>query len=74
MRKELNADVAITNGGTIRSDNVYEAGPISMKTLLLMFPFPDIMVVAKATGQDLWDGLENGVSFVQHLFNIVFEI
>jgi len=62
MRMDFHADCSILNSGTIRSDNVYAPGPISMKTLLMMFPFEDTIVVAKVTGQDIWHGLENGVS------------
>lgn len=61
MRSEFGADCCIMNSGTIRSDTVYPAGPLTMKTLLLMFPFEDIIVVAKVTGEDIVHALENGV-------------
>ena len=62
MMNEFDADCAIMNSGTVRSDNLYPPGPISMKTLLMMFPFEDIIVVVKVTGADILAGLENGVS------------
>lgn len=62
MREEFGADVAIMNSGTIRSDNVYAPGPITMKTMLQMFPFEDVMVVVRVSGADVLAGLENGVS------------
>ncbi len=62
MANEFGADCAILNSGTIRSDNVYPPGPISMKMLLTMFPFEDIIVVVKVSGKDILSGLENGVS------------
>eukprot|EP01103_Thecamoeba_quadrilineata_P018956 TRINITY_DN7495_c0_g1_i1.p1 TRINITY_DN7495_c0_g1~~TRINITY_DN7495_c0_g1_i1.p1 ORF type:complete len:555 (+),score=54.16 TRINITY_DN7495_c0_g1_i1:24-1667(+) len=62
MCRELNAQIAILNGGTIRSDDTYGPGPITVKDLLSLFPFEDICVVIKVSGSDVVKALENGVS------------
>jgi 5'-nucleotidase len=57
-------DVAFINGGSIRSDAIYKKGDFTMKDLLSIFPFEDVCVGIKVTGQVLWDALENSVSRV----------
>jgi 5'-nucleotidase len=41
---------------------VFEEGRITLGILLELFPFEDIMVVIEATGEQIWEALENGVS------------
>eukprot|EP01100_Stratorugosa_tubuloviscum_P007224 TRINITY_DN3022_c2_g1_i1.p1 TRINITY_DN3022_c2_g1~~TRINITY_DN3022_c2_g1_i1.p1 ORF type:complete len:527 (-),score=253.97 TRINITY_DN3022_c2_g1_i1:76-1656(-) len=62
MRLEMQADIALLNGGTIRSDEVYAPGPFALKDLLQIFPFEDIIILIEATGQQILESLENGVS------------
>ncbi len=54
------ADVALTNGGGIRSS--IKAGNISKKDLYTVLPFPNTLVIVEATGAELKQALENGVS------------
>ncbi|ORY02418.1 Metallo-dependent phosphatase [Basidiobolus meristosporus CBS 931.73] len=51
-------------GGTIRSDKVYPAGDVTLRTIMDIFPFEDPTVVIRIKGCDLWEALENGVSMV----------
>lgn len=54
------ADVALMNGGNIRQ--TIEAGPITVRDINTVFPFANIVVTQKITGQALLDALENGIS------------
>ncbi|GEM85529.1 bifunctional metallophosphatase/5'-nucleotidase [Meiothermus granaticius] len=65
MRAYTKADVAITNGGGIRTDRVYEAGPITKKDILSILPFGNTVISLKLTGEQLKAALENGVSQVE---------
>lgn len=65
MRAYTKADVAITNGGGIRTERVYEAGPISKKDILGILPFGNTVISLKLTGDQLKAALENGVSQVE---------
>jgi 2',3'-cyclic-nucleotide 2'-phosphodiesterase (5'-nucleotidase family) len=61
MRHEYGADCTILNGGTIRSDDVYE-GKFSIQSLLNILPFEDICVVVRVPGSAIRAALENGFS------------
>lgn len=59
------ADVAITNGGSIRGDRVYPAGtPLTRRNLMTELPFANTLVLIEITGTDLVRALENGFSLV----------
>lgn len=59
--KELkNADVALMNGGGIRA--AIDEGEITMGELRTVMPFGNTLFVLDVTGQQLKDGLENGIS------------
>lgn len=62
QRTAAGADVAIMNGGGIRTDAVHPAGKITRKDILAFLPFGNVSVVVKLTGKDLLAALENGVS------------
>ncbi len=59
MRYVTGADVAITNGGGIRA--TIEAGDITRKDLVTVFPFGNYVVTKELTGAELVQVLENGV-------------
>jgi 5'-nucleotidase / UDP-sugar diphosphatase len=61
-RETMGADVAIINGGSIRSDTTYEPGDITKKDVLTILPFENTLVKARITGEHLKRLLENGVS------------
>ena len=53
------ADVAVVNGGGIRS--TIKAGDITLNDILLVHPFGNSMCVIEVTGQELMDALEFSV-------------
>jgi 2',3'-cyclic-nucleotide 2'-phosphodiesterase (5'-nucleotidase family) len=63
MRASTKADVAITNGGGIRSGRVYPPGStITRRDVLAELPFDNRIVVIEAPGADIKAALENGLS------------
>jgi 2',3'-cyclic-nucleotide 2'-phosphodiesterase (5'-nucleotidase family) len=63
MRAQTDADVAVANGGGIRSGNVYTAGSeITRKDILAELPFDNRLVRLNLTGAELRAALENGFS------------
>ena len=54
------ADVAITNGGGIRSS--IEAGDVTLGDIITVLPFGNIIVTIELTGQEIIDSLEHGTS------------
>ena len=59
--EELHCDVAIMNGGGIRTD--VEAGPWSFKTCKMVSPFGNVACLMSVTGQQIQDALEFGARF-----------
>lgn len=62
MRAAVSADVAITNGGGIRTNAVLPAGPIRRRDVFAWLPFGNIVVKASVRGSAIRSALENGVS------------
>jgi 5'-nucleotidase len=62
MKLHHAADCAIIASGTIRGDQIYTPGPIRVKDITDCFPFEDPVVLIRASGQAIWDALENSVS------------
>ncbi|KAH7025879.1 flagellar associated protein [Microdochium trichocladiopsis] len=62
MRHYYGGDCALMASGTVRGDQIYPPGPILLKDIMNCFPFEDPVVVIMASGQQIWDALENGVS------------
>lgn len=54
LRNTYDVDLAFIVGGTIRSDNCFSAGPITLKTILLCYPFSDPTTVLRITSAHLW--------------------
>jgi 2',3'-cyclic-nucleotide 2'-phosphodiesterase (5'-nucleotidase family) len=66
LRQALHADVALTNGGGIRGDRLYEAGAtLTRQDILRELPFGNIGVLLELSGSDLLAALEHGVSQVE---------
>jgi 5'-nucleotidase len=61
-RAALGADVALINGGSIRSNTTYPAGPVTKRNILEILPFEDPIVKIEVSGRVLRAALENGVS------------
>jgi 2',3'-cyclic-nucleotide 2'-phosphodiesterase (5'-nucleotidase family) len=63
MRAAAGADVAIINGGTIRTS--IKKGPVKVSDVYAVVPFDNYIVGIKLTGQQIRDTLEHGVSAVE---------
>lgn len=61
-RKATGAEVALINGGSIRSDSVLRPGPLTRRDVLAIHPFPGSVVSIEVTGAVLRQALEQGVS------------
>jgi 2',3'-cyclic-nucleotide 2'-phosphodiesterase (5'-nucleotidase family) len=66
LREALQADVALTNGGGIRGDRLYDAGTtLTRRDIRRELPFGNVGVLLALSGADLLAALENGVSQVE---------
>lgn len=63
MRNTSGADVAIINGGAIRTS--IRKGPIKVSDVYANVPFDNYIVAVKLTGQQIRETLEHGVSAVE---------
>lgn len=61
-RQALDADVALINGGGIRSDATYGPGDITKRDVLTILPFENTLAKVRLTGEHIKRLLENGVS------------
>ena len=62
MRESVDADVAITNGGGIRSDHVYPGGEdIELRDVQAILPFGNTVVMVELSGATILEALEWGV-------------
>lgn len=62
IRTESDADMAIINAGCLRLDEVIPKGPIKLRKLYKLQPYPANIVVLKVKGIDFLAALENSVS------------
>ncbi len=66
LRAALQADVALTNGGGIRGNRLYDAGStLTRRDIRQELPFGSVGVLLTLSGADLMAALENGVSQVE---------
>ncbi len=56
------ADVSIINGGSLRGDKIYPAGPYTYNNLLEILPFYNDVYKVKLRGSELWKILEVSAS------------
>lgn len=61
MLAATDAELAILNGGTLRSDVLHPPGDFSRGDLTTILPFVDPIVVLQLSAQDVLDSLENAV-------------
>jgi 2',3'-cyclic-nucleotide 2'-phosphodiesterase (5'-nucleotidase family) len=66
LKAYTNSDVALVNGGGIRSDLVYEPGDITKKMVQSILPFTNYVVKLEVTGDQIVKALENGVSQIEN--------
>ena len=62
MRQAVDADVAMTNGGGIRTNALFPAGEIKRRDVVAWLPFGNIVVKVRIAGAAIRAALENGVS------------
>lgn len=62
MRSAVQADVAITNGGGIRTNALFPAGAIRRRNAFSWLPFGNVVVKVAIRGSAIRAALENGVS------------
>lgn len=62
FRTATGADVAILNGGSIRADEIINAGPLTRRDVLSMLPFKNKVVKVELSGEVLRQVLEHGVA------------
>ncbi len=60
-RQSMSADVAIVNGGSIRSNMSYGPGTLTRRDLLSILPFEDPVVKVAVTGSVIRAALEHGL-------------
>ncbi|MBO6676393.1 MAG: 5'-nucleotidase C-terminal domain-containing protein [Rhizobiales bacterium] len=66
MRAAVGADIAITNGGGIRADKVYDPGTeITRRDILTELPFGNVNIMIELSGAEVLAALENGFSRVE---------
>jgi len=64
-RQQTNAQVAILNGGSIRSNTTYGPGELTKRDVLSILPFENAVVKVEITGATLRAALEHGVSRIR---------
>lgn len=62
IRADVGAEVALVNGGGIRSDKIYQPGSLSRRNLLEMHPFGNVVCKIGIPGRVLLEALNAGVS------------
>lgn len=62
MLASVNADCAVLNSGSFRSDCIHPVGDFRVKDLKKILPYLDESVVLSVTGSQIIEVLENGVS------------
>ncbi|HEY9283546.1 MAG TPA: bifunctional UDP-sugar hydrolase/5'-nucleotidase [Pyrinomonadaceae bacterium] len=61
-RRQTNSEVALVNGGSIRSNTTYGPGPVTKRDVLSILPFENSIVKIEVTGATLRAALEHGVA------------
>jgi 5'-nucleotidase len=61
-RKWAQTDVALFNGGSVRSNTTYGPGTLTKRDILSILPFENHIVKVEVTGKTLRAALEHGVS------------
>jgi 2',3'-cyclic-nucleotide 2'-phosphodiesterase (5'-nucleotidase family) len=62
MRARLKTDVALLNGGGIRSDRILPPGALTRRDVASLLPFGNVVMVLQLSGRDLREALEHGLA------------
>jgi len=61
MRAHLDTDIALMNGGGIRSDRIVPVGPLTRRDVASLVPFNNVVMVLEMTGRRVREALEHGL-------------
>jgi 5'-nucleotidase len=61
-RTEFGTEFALTNGGNLRANHVFEEGYLKWKFMTQILPMTDKVLMIEVTGKIILDLMENGVS------------
>ncbi|HEV2829494.1 MAG TPA: bifunctional UDP-sugar hydrolase/5'-nucleotidase [Pyrinomonadaceae bacterium] len=62
FRSSTASDVGLMNGGSIRADEIIQAGPLTRRDVLSILPFKNKVVKVELSGATLRQALEHGVA------------
>ena len=62
MRADAKSDIALSNGGSIRGNREFPAGPLTRRTLVEIHPFGNVNCVLELPGRVVLEALNHGVS------------
>ena len=62
MMTELNADIALSNGGCLRANQVFDKGALKLRFMDLVMPMEDTVERIKMKGKLVLEAIENGLS------------
>jgi 5'-nucleotidase / UDP-sugar diphosphatase len=62
LRERLGSDVAVINGGAIRTNRAVPPGPLTRRDVLALLPFTDLVLKLEMRGVDLRAALEHGLA------------
>jgi len=62
IRERLESDVAVVNGGAIRSNRTVPPGPLTKRDVHSLLPFTDVVLKLEMRGRDLRAALEHGLA------------
>jgi 5'-nucleotidase len=65
MRARLSTDVALVNGGGVRTDRLIPAGPLTRRDVLGLLPFTNVVMKVEVTGARLREAIEQGLSRIE---------
>jgi 5'-nucleotidase len=62
MRARMKTDVALLNGGGIRTDRIVPPGPLTRRDVAGLLPFGNVVMAVEVTGRALRAALEQGLA------------
>ncbi|WP_369919689.1 bifunctional UDP-sugar hydrolase/5'-nucleotidase [Marinomonas polaris] len=63
LKDFTDAQIALINSGTLRSEKILQAGsPLTVRDIRAMLPYRNTLQLIEATGQQIMDALEHGLS------------
>lgn len=66
MRERMGSDVALLNGGGIRTNRTVPAGPLTQRDVQGLLPFTNVVLKLEMSGRALRQALEHGLAQADH--------